>query len=96
MHGWVNNSGWENQIDGLTEKGREVGVPEMETFHSEKKAKKMNTRVGADKPVDPSCPRVVARNLEFLVINPHFYDHFNGAKKKYFSFTDDFCCAAGM
>jgi len=44
----------------------------METFHSEEGAKQMNARVGADKPVGPSHPRVAAHKFEFLFRKPHF------------------------
>lgn len=70
------------ELDGLTVGGREAiegvrgggGGPAIETTHSEKGAKQMNERVGADiKPVDPSHPRVAtykqAYKFEFLFIH---------------------------
>lgn len=55
----------------------------------------MNARVGADKPVGPSHPRVAAHKFEFLLRNPHFYD-FNETRKSIFLLLINFCCDAGM
>ena len=86
---WVNREG--KRWGGGGGEGEGEGGPAMETlYYSEEKAKKMNAKVGADKPVDPSHPRVAACKFEFLFINPHFYDHFNGTRKSILSFTDRF------